>query len=172
MAVPEPYSLQSDEATCWYLNDKYHRESGPAIAWSTGYQEWHVHGRLHRVNGPAIVFPDGGGIWFDNGVKHRIDGPAVELANGYREWWLKGEQCKDIKNNEEFIDMILDCPTSPGIQMSAMPEYQTKRWIYKVHSANKPLTEDELNKLGSEGWELVTKFFISGKSETTFKKPA
>ena len=28
----------------WYLNDKFHREDGPAIEWSSGYQEWYFHG--------------------------------------------------------------------------------------------------------------------------------
>ena len=53
--------------TEWYLNDKRHREDGPAIEWADGSKEWYL-----------------------NGKRHREDGPAVEHANGTKEWWLNG----------------------------------------------------------------------------------
>ena len=27
----------------WCLNDKYHREDGPAIEWASGYKSWHLN---------------------------------------------------------------------------------------------------------------------------------
>jgi hypothetical protein len=47
----------------YYLNDKFHREEGPAWINSIGHKEWYIHGKLHRENGPAIVSPSGFG-WF------------------------------------------------------------------------------------------------------------
>ena len=54
---------------CWYLNDKCHREDGPAI---------------ERANGDKY--------WYLNGKRHREDGPAVEWASGYKAWYLNDEE--------------------------------------------------------------------------------
>jgi len=42
--------------TKWYfLNDKLHREDGPAFEDKYGgTKEWRIHGKLHREDGPAI----------------------------------------------------------------------------------------------------------------------
>lgn len=34
-----------------------HREDGPAIMYSDGYQEWRSYGALHRKDGPARIDP-------------------------------------------------------------------------------------------------------------------
>jgi len=52
----------------WFLNDKRHREDGPALERANGTKEWFLNGKLHRE-----------------------DGPAVECANGDKEWWLNNE---------------------------------------------------------------------------------
>ena len=51
----------------WYLNDKRHREDGPAIEWADGTTHWLLHGRLHRDDGPAIERANGDKHWFLNG---------------------------------------------------------------------------------------------------------
>jgi hypothetical protein len=66
----------------WYLNDKLHREDGPAIKSVYGYNEWIL-----------------------NGLRHREGGPAVEYPNGYKAWYYHGEKI-DCKDNEEFLIMI------------------------------------------------------------------
>jgi hypothetical protein len=53
----------------WYLNDKRHREDGPAIEDSDGTKSWYLNGKLHREDGPAIEYP-----------------------NGHKEWWLNGNK--------------------------------------------------------------------------------
>tara|TARA_R110000868_G_scaffold99024_4_gene272662 strand:- start:19250 stop:19510 length:261 start_codon:yes stop_codon:yes gene_type:complete len=67
---------------CWYLNNKRHREDGPACEWSNGDKEWYL-----------------------NGKRHRLDGPACEWNNGNKSWWYhdKRIECKD---NQEFLRMI------------------------------------------------------------------
>ncbi len=43
----------------WYLNDKLHREDGPAVEGTGGYKEWWLNGKLHRTDGPAVEGTDG-----------------------------------------------------------------------------------------------------------------
>jgi hypothetical protein len=50
----------------WYLNNKLHREDGPAIESANGHKEWYVNDKLHREDGPAIVYADGNKEWFLN----------------------------------------------------------------------------------------------------------
>jgi hypothetical protein len=89
----------------YYLNDKYHREDGPAVEFSDGSKYWYINGKRHREDGPAIEYKDGDKKWFINGIRHREDGPAIELANGSKSWYLNGREiiCKD---NEEFLRII------------------------------------------------------------------
>jgi hypothetical protein len=54
------YTVKVDEiATRWYLNDKLHREDGPAIEYSDGSKSWYLNGKLHREDGPAIEWANG-----------------------------------------------------------------------------------------------------------------
>ena len=58
----------SDDGTKrWYLNDKLHREDGPAIECAAGYTAWYLNGKIHREDGPAIERADGSKYWFLNG---------------------------------------------------------------------------------------------------------
>jgi len=50
----------------WYLNDKFHREDGPAIEWPDGSKYWYLNDKLHREDGPAIENSDGTKRWFLN----------------------------------------------------------------------------------------------------------
>ena len=36
--------VYNDCSKFWYLNDKLHREDGPAIEYTNGYKEWHLNG--------------------------------------------------------------------------------------------------------------------------------
>jgi hypothetical protein len=49
--------------SCWYLNDKLHREDGPAVADAFGNCYWYLNGEYHRLDGPAIVYLDGVTFW-------------------------------------------------------------------------------------------------------------
>jgi hypothetical protein len=76
----------------WYLNDKLHREDGPAVEGADGSKEWYLNGKLHREDGPAIEYASGSKEWLLNDDLHREDGPAVEWADGDKEWYLNGEE--------------------------------------------------------------------------------
>ena len=56
-----------------------------------GAKEWWLNDKLHREDGPAIERADGLKEWWLNGELHREDGPAIEWADGSKEWWLNGE---------------------------------------------------------------------------------
>jgi len=43
-----------DGTKYWYLNDKLHREDGPAIELANGTTEWYLNDKLHREAGPAV----------------------------------------------------------------------------------------------------------------------
>ena len=76
----------------WFLNDKLHREDGPAIEYADSHKEWYFNGKCHRENGPAVEYADGTKHWYLNGMRHREGGPAVECSNGAKIWWLHGKQ--------------------------------------------------------------------------------
>jgi hypothetical protein len=76
----------------WYLNDKRHREDGPAVECSNGTREWFLNGVRHREDGPAVEHTDGDREWYLNGKRHRTDGPAIEYPSGKRYWYLNGER--------------------------------------------------------------------------------
>ena len=86
------YKVQVDDGgnKFWYLNDRLHREDGPAVEEVDGAKIWYLNGRLHRTDGPAIESTDGSKRWYLNGWLHREDGPAVEYADGTKLWYLNG----------------------------------------------------------------------------------
>ena len=76
----------------WYLNGKLHREDGPASEWANGTKEWWLNGKRHREDGPALEWTSGNKHWFLNGKRHREDGPASENKDGTKQWWLNDER--------------------------------------------------------------------------------
>jgi len=97
----------------WYLNDKKHREDGPAVIWADGSQIWYKNGKRHREDGPAIIWADGSQEWWINGNRHREDGPVVIRADGKQEWWINGEK---EKSN------VSDLPVKPTISKTEVTE--------------------------------------------------
>ena len=89
----------------WYLNDKLHREDGPAVKHLSGDELWYIDGKLHRIDGPAIEYNTGSKFWYKNGELHREDGPAVEYVDGYKEWYLNGIEFTE----EEFNARLNSC---------------------------------------------------------------
>ena len=68
MSQPKMY-VDANGTKYWSLNDKFHREDGPAIEW-----------------------PDGSKYWYLNDKLHREDGPAVERSNGTKQWFLNNKE--------------------------------------------------------------------------------
>jgi len=86
-----PAIICANDDQYWYVNDNLHREDGPAVIYANGDQEWYVNGKLHRKDGPAVTWADGYKVWYINGKRHRTDGPAVICANGDQEWWINSK---------------------------------------------------------------------------------
>ena len=82
---------KTNDATCWYLNERLHRLDGPAVEYNDGGAEWYQFGRLHRIGGPAMDYASGYKAWWQNGVHHRLDGPAVEFSDGRLYWFINGK---------------------------------------------------------------------------------
>lgn len=57
---------------------------------SNGSKYWYLNDKPHREDGPAVELANGSKYWYINGKVHREDGPAVELANGKKGWWING----------------------------------------------------------------------------------
>ncbi len=88
MSQPE-LKIEQDGTKCWFLNDK-----------------------LHREDGPAVEYPNGRKCWYLNDKRHREDGPAVEWPNGEKDWYLKGnkvswrEVFKKAKTQEQQVRIL------------------------------------------------------------------
>jgi hypothetical protein len=74
-------SASGDKA--WYLNDKRHREDGPAVECANGYKSWWLNGKYHRE-----------------------DGPAREYADGDKEWWLNGKQVTEEEHKRKTSKVV------------------------------------------------------------------
>jgi hypothetical protein len=80
---------------CWYLDDKLHREDGPAGEYANGTKQWFLNGKFHREDGPAIEYVNGDKFWYLDGVfltkdewkqqlnKQSCEGQVVEV-NGVK----------------------------------------------------------------------------------------
>ena len=84
----------------WHLNDKFHREDGPALEGVDGITEWYLNGQRHREDGPAVEYANGSKFWYLNGKRHREDGPAVEYAGGYKSWYLNNKKLTEQEHKK------------------------------------------------------------------------
>jgi hypothetical protein len=103
-------SVSPDGDKEWRLNDKLHREDGPAVEYEDGSKAWYQHGKLHRDGAPAAINYDGSKMWCQHGKQHREDGPAVEWASGTNEWWLHG---KRYANDNQWAQAMLKMHNKP-----------------------------------------------------------
>ena len=87
----------------WWLNNKRHREDGPAIEGANGDKEWWLNNKRHREDGPSYEGADGGREWHLNGrrlseaghkkatTKTTCDGKEVEIDGVTYILKLKGQ---------------------------------------------------------------------------------
>jgi len=99
----------------WFLNDKLHREDGPAVERANGTKEWWLNDKFHREDGPAIECASGDKEWFLNDKRHREDGPAIEYSSGDKEWFLNNEKTTALEvfkqaNDEQRKHMLIFYP--------------------------------------------------------------
>ena len=105
MRKPEPCTLpramKKEQPECemdaggnkrWYLNDKLHREDGPAVEYRYGRKDWWLHGKRHREDGPAIEWADGDKWWYlHNKEVHPETLVDLQLSRGVFCWWNEKE---------------------------------------------------------------------------------
>jgi len=77
----------------WYLNNKFHREDGPAIQdwYKNGqkmYEKWCLNDKFHREDGPAIQW------WWYSSVQKEFEEWFLNDKQYSREKWI--EKLKDI----------------------------------------------------------------------------
>ena len=66
---------------------------------NNGTKYWYLNDKLHREDGPAVEDADGTKHWYLNDKLHREDGPAIEDADGSKSWYLNGEQLSEAEFN-------------------------------------------------------------------------
>ena len=68
--------------------------------------EWKLNDKFHREDGPACEYANGDKAWFINGKLHREDGPAVEYASGAKEWYINGEELTEDEFNQRINPVV------------------------------------------------------------------
>ena len=88
----------------WYLNDKLHREDGPAIEYESGTKKWYLNGKRHREDGPAIEHADGGKRWWLNDkLVHPETLVDLWLSRGVFCWYDQANGCLNFGEKDEYI---------------------------------------------------------------------
>jgi hypothetical protein len=59
-------------------------------------------GEFHRDNGPAVIYTNGYQSWWQHGSIHRDDGPAIEWGNGTSSWWVNDRRL----SFDEWLDKV------------------------------------------------------------------
>jgi hypothetical protein len=72
-----------------------------------GTKRYYLNDKLHREEGPAIEYPCGDKEWFQNGLYHRLDGPAIEWYNGSGWWYFHGKRI-ECSSQKEFENKIAE----------------------------------------------------------------
>ena len=70
--------------------------------YSDGAKFWYVNNKLHREDGPAIERANGDKVWYLNNRRHRENGPAIEYANGETEYWINGKYIPQLHNKKIY----------------------------------------------------------------------
>ena len=71
-----------------------------------GDKYWCLNDKLHREDGPAIEHSDGFKSWWLNDELHREDGPAIEDSNGDKSWWLNGKCLTEEEFNQRMAPTV------------------------------------------------------------------
>jgi hypothetical protein len=65
----------------WVLNNRRHREDGPAVERGNGTKEWWIRGERHREDGPAIEYNDQSICYYLNSYWYEENDYWQELFN-------------------------------------------------------------------------------------------
>jgi len=119
---PKNGKIVDDVSIKYYLNDRFHREDGPAIEYLSGTKYWCINGEMHRDgNLPAVEFSNGDKFYYIHGKAHREDGPASEYVNGTKFYYLDGIEFseqnywKEIKRRKSLNYILSNMKKKFGI---------------------------------------------------------
>ena len=79
--------------------------------YTDGYKYWHLNDKLHREDGPAIEYADGTKFWYLNGQCHREEGPAIESSWGTKYWFLNDKRVTEQEHKRmtsKVIEMTME----------------------------------------------------------------
>ena len=74
-----------------------------------GSKFWFMNNKSHREDGPAAEYADGEKRWYLNNELHREDGPAVEYASGEKRWYIKGKRYTESEYKAEMVKRNNTC---------------------------------------------------------------
>lgn len=144
-----PAIICANGKTSWYLNDKLHRDNGPAEEWPADkkgrcQQIWWQHGKKHRIGAPARIFGPNGSFkeWYVDDKAHREDGPACEYGGDGRDIWMLNDvewpegpaicarrkaaaELEALKNEITGTGMALQAPIVIRAPLRTTPKPQT-----------------------------------------------
>ena len=138
----------------WRLNDKLHREDGPAVEGTNGVKSWWLNGKLHREDGPAVEYADGTKSWYLNGEevteeevmgnqKDSVNSPSTKSDGGpssyydmpFQDWVTLNDQMEYLAQNKWGVYAIHLKDVFKGLgrwgdKSGTTPLYDTKKGIY------------------------------------------
>ena len=77
------------------------------ITYTDGTKEWYLNNKLHREDGPAYEDVNGRIEWWLTGKRHREVGPAYEDVNGITEWYLNNRYYTERDYYKELLKLEL-----------------------------------------------------------------
>jgi hypothetical protein len=80
----------------------------PKKSFYSTHVEHKLNDKLHREDGPAIEWHDGAKLWYIAGILHRRDGPAVDNFDGEYRWYFCGKLLnRDNASSRAYKDFLL-----------------------------------------------------------------
>ena len=83
-------------------------EKSECIIYPNGSKGWYLNNKLHREDGPAIEYANGDKVWYLNGERHRENGPAVEYSSGETEYWINDNHIPQFDNKKIYGEKIVE----------------------------------------------------------------
>jgi hypothetical protein len=94
-----------------------------------GTKRWYLNNKLHREDGPAIEYENGDIWWMKDDLLHREDGPAIEYSDGTKEWCLNGKKYTEEQFLQNLKAKVVKTKSKVELDKAAEKEGQTVRSI-------------------------------------------
>ena len=94
-----------------------------------GTKTWRLNDKLHREDGPAAEYANGTKAWWLSGVRHREDGPAFEGGDGAKAWYLNDKEYDDAFEWAEALLKLKGIKTPSEDQINSKVQQVTSSSI-------------------------------------------